>query len=563
MAQIIDVLLPDIGDFHDVEVIEILVKPGDTVEVEDSLLTLESDKASMDIPAPQAGVVAEVKVAVGDKINQGDLIVTLETSGTAAAAEEPAADTAAEAEPEAPAPAAAPAQPAASEAPAAPAAAGGEPELRKVPLPHIGDFHDVEIIEILVSVGDTVDEEQSLLTLESDKATMEIPAPFAGTVKSITVKIGDKINEGDLVATIETLGGGAAAAPAAPSPAAAETAPAPAEEAPAEPVRAPGEKEQLPRPVIARPSDAPRKNPHASPGVRRFARELGVDLHYVDGSGPKGRVTKEDIQGFVKRALAEGSPAAAKPSGGGGLQLPSMPAVDFSKFGEIEEKPLGRIKKLSGAHLHRAWLNVPHVTQFDEADITELEAFRKSQKDAAAKADVKLTFMPFLMKAVCKSLEAFPQFNSSLSADGESLIMKKYVHIGVAVDTPNGLVVPVIRDVDKKGIFELAADLGEISGKARDGKLAPGDMQGGCLSISSLGGIGGTQFTPIVNAPEVAILGVSRAEMKPKWDGASFEPRLMMPFSLSYDHRVIDGAEGVRFTTYLGQLLADIRRLLL
>lgn len=563
MAQIIDVLLPDIGDFHDVEVIEILVKPGDTVEVEDSLLTLESDKASMDIPAPQAGVVAEVKVAVGDKINQGDLIVTLETSGTAAAAEEPAADTAAEAEPEAPAPAAAPAQPAASEAPAAPAAAGGEPELREVPLPHIGDFHDVEIIEILVSVGDTVDEEQSLLTLESDKATMEIPAPFAGTVKSITVKIGDKINEGDLVATIETLGGGAAAAPAAPSPAAAETAPAPAEEAPAEPVRAPGEKEQLPRPVIARPSDAPRKNPHASPGVRRFARELGVDLHYVDGSGPKGRVTKEDIQGFVKRALAEGSPAAAKPSGGGGLQLPSMPAVDFSKFGEIEEKPLGRIKKLSGAHLHRAWLNVPHVTQFDEADITELEAFRKSQKDAAAKADVKLTFMPFLMKAVCKSLEAFPQFNSSLSADGESLIMKKYVHIGVAVDTPNGLVVPVIRDVDKKGIFELAADLGEISGKARDGKLAPGDMQGGCLSISSLGGIGGTQFTPIVNAPEVAILGVSRAEMKPKWDGASFEPRLMMPFSLSYDHRVIDGAEGVRFTTYLGQLLADIRRLLL
>ncbi len=433
-----------------------------------------------------------------------------------------------------------------------------------MPLPHIGDFHDVEIIEILVSEGDTVEAEQSLMTLESDKATMEIPAPFAGTVKSIAVKIGDKVNEGDLLGTMETLGGGAApaAAPSAPSEPPAQPSAA-AAEVPAEPARAPGEKEPLRRPVIARPSDAPRKNPHASPGVRRFARELGVDLHYVDGTGPKGRVIKDDVQNFVKRALAEGSPTAAASAGGGGVQLPSMPTVDFSKFGEIEEKPLGRIKKLSGAHLHRAWLNVPHVTQFDEADITELEAFRKSQKDAAAKADVKLTFMPFLMKAVCKALEAYPQFNSSLSPDGEALIMKKYVHIGVAVDTPNGLVVPVIRDVDKKGIFDLAADLGTVSGKAREGKLAPGDMQGGCLSISSLGGIGGTQFTPIVNAPEVAILGVSRAEMKPKWDGSTFEPRLMMPFSLSYDHRVIDGAEGVRFTTYLGELLGDIRRLLL
>jgi pyruvate dehydrogenase E2 component (dihydrolipoamide acetyltransferase) len=322
-----------------------------------------------------------------------------------------------------------------------------------------------------------------------------------------------------------------------------------------------GEKEQLRRPVATRPSDTPRGRPHASPGVRRFARELGVDLGYVQGSGPKGRITKEDVQGFVKRMLAEGAPARA--AAGGALQLPGMPAVDFTQFGEVEEQELGRIKKLSGAHLHRSWLNVPHVTQFDEADITELEAFRKAQKEEAAKAEVKLTFMPFLMKAVCRALEAYPQFNSSLTPDGERLVLKKYVHIGVAVDTPNGLVVPVIRDVDKKGIFDLARDLGEMSAKARAGKLAPGDMQGGCLSISSLGGIGGTQFTPIVNAPEVAILGVSRAAMRPRWDGSAFEPRLIMPFSLSYDHRVIDGAEGVRFTSYLGQLLGDIRRLLL
>jgi len=297
--------------------------------------------------------------------------------------------------------------------------------------------------------------------------------------------------------------------------------------------------------------------------VRRFARELGVDLFYVPGSGPKGRITKEDVQTFVKRALAEGAPVASTDAGRGPLELPSMPAVDFSRFGEIEEQELGRIKKLSGAHLHRSWLNVPHVTQFDDADITELEAFRKSQKEDAAKADVKLTFMPFLMKAVCKALAVYPQFNSSLSPEGDKLILKKYMHIGVAVDTPNGLVVPVIRDVDQKGIFELARDLAEMSGKARAGKLSPSEMQGGCISISSLGGIGGTQFAPIVNAPEVAILGVSRAEMQPKWDGEAFAPRLIMPFSLSYDHRVIDGVEGVRFTSYLSVLLGDIRRLLL
>lgn len=560
MAQMIEVLLPDIGDFHDVEIIEVLVKPGDRVEAEDPLLTLESDKASMEIPSPQAGVIAEVSVAVGGKVNQGDLILKLQGADSAAPVapqpEEPAT---------APEPAAEPAPAAieqAAPAPTAPTVA----EVRDVVLPDIGDFKDVQVIEMLVNVGDSVEAEQSLLTLESDKASMEIPSPFAGVVRSLAVKVGDRINEGDLIASLESAG----AAPPV-QPVAAVSGSAQAELAATQAVaaaetgeagRMPGEKEPLRPPVLARPSDAPRGRAHASPGVRRFARELGVDLFYVPGSGPKGRIIKEDVQAYVKRTLSEGKPVAAT-SAGGGLQLPAMPAVDFTKFGEVEEKELGRIKKLSGTHLHRSWLNVPHVTQFDEADITELEGFRKAQKDEAARAEVKLTFMPFLMKAVCKALANYPQFNSSLSADGEKLILKKYVNIGVAVDTPNGLVVPVVRDVDKKGIFDLARDLGELSAKARAGKLAPADMQGGCISISSLGGIGGTQFTPIVNAPEVAILGISRAEMKPKWDGRDFAPRLMMPFSLSYDHRVIDGAEGVRFTSYLAQLLGDIRRLLL
>jgi pyruvate dehydrogenase E2 component (dihydrolipoamide acetyltransferase) len=557
----IEVLLPDIGDFHDVEIIEILVQPGDKVEAEDPLITLESDKASMEIPSPQAGTVAELKVALGDRINQGDLLLTL------AAADAGGVEPVAAAEAVEPQAAANPAEPpAAAEAATAADAvpetvAAGEAVDEQVMLPDIGDFKDVEIIELLVAPGDVVDVEQSLLTLESDKATMEIPTPFAGTVKSLAVGVGDKVNRGDPIAVVTRTAApsrAAAVEPAAAAPPEAATVETPSVEA----TRAPGEKEPLRRPVVARPSDAPRSNAHASPGVRRFARELGVDLGYVPGSGPKGRITKEDVQAFVKRALAEGS-AAAAPASGGALQLPTMPVVDFSKFGEIEEQELGRIKKLSGAHLHRAWLNVPHVTQFDEADITELEAFRKAQKDEAAKADVRLTFMPFLMKALCKALGEYPHFNASLSADGERLILKKYVHIGVAVDTPNGLVVPVIRDVDKKGVFDLARDLGEMSAKARAGKLGPADMQGGCISISSLGGIGGTQFAPIVNAPEVAILGVSRAEMQPKWNGSEFTPRLMMPFSLSYDHRVIDGAEGVRFTSYLGQLLADIRRLLL
>ena len=555
MAQMIEVLLPDIGDFHDVEIIEIPVKPGDRVEVEDPLLTLESDKASIEIPSPQAGVVGELKVSLGDKVNQGDLLMMLDV-----AAAEPASqgDEAAPGEAEAVEPVESVPE-SAQVSVDGPAPAAGQPVVRDVLVPDIGDFKDVEIIEVLVQAGDPIEPEQSLLTLESDKASMEIPAPFGGVVKSIAVKLGDKLNEGDLIASVETAVPAPAAAPPVSASAAEEAVPA---AAPAETVRPAGEKEPLPRPVMVRPSDTPRGKAHASPGVRRFARELGVDLYHVPGSGPKGRATKEDVQAYVKRTLAEGAPAAI-PDKAGGFALPGMPAVDFSSFGEIEEQPLGRIKKLSGAHLHRAWLNVPHVTQFDEADITELEAFRKAQKEEAARAEVKLTFMPFLMKAVCRAMSTFPQFNSSLSADGEKLILKKYVHIGVAVDTPNGLVVPVIRDVDKKGIFELAQELGEMSAKARAGKLSPSEMQGGCISISSLGGIGGTQFAPIVNAPEVAIIGISRAEMQPKWNGEAFVPRLTMPFSLSYDHRVIDGVEGVRFTSHLRELLGDIRRLLL
>lgn len=429
-----------------------------------------------------------------------------------------------------------------------------------IELPDIGDFPSVEVIEILVSVGDSVAQEDSLLTLESDKATMEIPSPQAGVIKNIEVAVGDKISQGTAIVLLELT---ADSEPVTEQNEQAEDS---------EPVNevAAVEKSQAtqhtventapsPAPVLENTAGKTGAKSHASPAVRRFARELGVDLGKVTGSGAKHRIVKEDVQNYVKQTLA----APAKASSGLALDLGDAPAIDFSKFGEIEEQPLGRIKKISGAHLHRSWITVPHVTQFDEADITNLEAFRKDQKSEAQKQDIKLTFMPFLMKACAAALQAYPQFNSSLSADGEKLLMKKYVHIGVAVDTPNGLMVPVIRDVDKKGVFQLAAELAEISSKTRDGKLSPTDMQGGCISISSLGGIGGTQFTPIVNAPEVAILGVSRAEMKPVWNGSDFEPHLMMPFSLSYDHRVIDGAEGVRFTTYLRQLLGDIRKLLL
>jgi pyruvate dehydrogenase E2 component (dihydrolipoamide acetyltransferase) len=444
--------------------------------------------------------------------------------------------------------------------------------VKEVLLPDIGDFPEVEIIEILVAPGDKVEAEDSLLTLESDKATMEIPAPFPGEVKELKVAVGDKIGQKALLLLIEVADTDAeqptpSEEPDQPVPhtAAEEVeqvqAPAPKEPQAEAPKRLPGEKEPSAPPILARPADRPAGKPHASPAIRRFARELGVDLTLVIGSGPKGRILKEDVQGFIKKSLTEGVSAA--PSAAGPLQMPAMPEVDFSRFGETEIQELPRIRKLSGAHLHRCWLSVPHVTQFDEADISELEDFRKSQKDLAAQQDLRLTLMPFLMKACAAALQAMPGFNSSLTADGASLVLKKYINIGVAVDTPNGLVVPVIRDVDKKGVFPLSKELMEVSGRAREGKLSPSDMQGGCFSISSLGGIGGSAFTPIVNAPEVAILGVSRAQMKPHWNGAEFEPRLMLPLSLSYDHRVIDGADGARFTALLGQLLGDIRRLLL
>ena len=449
-------------------------------------------------------------------------------------------------------------------------------ETKTILLPDVGDFEDIEIIEILVAAGDRVDKEQSIIVLESDKATMEIPSPCAGTIASIKVKVGDRVSEGDEIGSIQASDGGGEAKPAAESapaePAAAEkpaeepappadppelTDPAqPAEAAPRTDV-APG-KTQRPHPGSS-PGDATAAATiHASPSIRRYARELGVDLQQVIGSGPKGRIAKEDVKAFVKSSMTAGAGG-----GGGGIQVSGPPAVDHSKFGEIETVPLSRIKKISGAHLHRSWVTVPHVTQFDEADITELEAFRKSLAKEAEKKSVRMTLLIFLMKAVVSALREYPDFNASLDAGGENLIMKKYLHIGIAVDTPNGLVVPVVRDVDKKGLFDLAGELGEISARARDGKLSPSEMQGGCFTISSLGGIGGTYFTPIVNAPEVAILGVSRSKMQPVYIDGEFQPRLMLPLGLSYDHRVIDGAQAARFTSFLSQVISDIRRILL
>ena len=533
MSQKIEVKLPDIGDFHDVEVIEILVSVGDEVAQEDSLMTLESDKATMEIPSPQAGTVTEIKIAIGDKINQGDVILLLQT----AAADAPVEEMPTEPETIAKAPLPEP----------NPIESDATESNQVIPVPDIGDFKDVEVVEVMVSAGDSVEQESSLITLETDKATMEIPSPHAGVIQSVKVSVGDRVNQGDEIALIRTASRDTT-----------EAVPAPVAPTPVE--RAAGEKAAQKRPVIAKPSDAPKGKAHASPAVRRFARELGVDLYQVPGSGPKGRIIKEDVQAFVKRSLQEGSSVA---SSSGELRLPTPADIDFSQFGEVEEKELGRIKKLSGKHLHNAWLGIPHVTQFDEADITELETFRKGQKALAEQVGIKLTFMPFLMKALAAAMREYPQFNASLAPDTEHLIYKKYFHIGVAVDTPNGLMVPVVRDVEQKGVFDIAKDLMEVSQKARDGKLAPSDMQGGCISISSLGGIGGSQFTPIVNAPEVAILGISKAEMQPKWNGSEFMPRMIMPFSLSYDHRVIDGAESVHFTTYLATLLSDIRRLVL
>lgn len=566
MATVESILLPDIGDFSDIPVIEILVAPGARIEAEQSLLTLESDKATMEIPAPKAGVIEEVLVKIGDKVGAGSPLFLLRGDGDIEGAGPEQAPPADLREPLAPAREAGSTATAPSAVPA-PESVQGPSGLVPLTLPDIGDFHDVPVIEILVSAGDHIAVDQSLLTLESDKATMEIPAPREGLVESVAVTVGDRLNRGDLILMLRPDGGGALDGSASPEESEAPQAPAaiPKPEAAASPMqRAPGEAQRRQAPVLPRPEDlaaiAKGRKPHASPAVRRFARELGVDLSLVKGSGPKGRVLKDDVQGFVKQALGQGIPADA---GGQPFSLPPLPAVDFAKFGPVDTKELPRIKKLSGRHLHRAWLSVPHVTQFDEADITELESFRKAQKESAEAQGVKLTFLPFLLKAAAAALGRMPIVKSSLTPDGEGLVMKHYTHIGVAVDTPSGLLVPVVRDVDKKGVYDLARDLMDLSQKARDGKLLPGDMQGGCFSISSLGGIGGTRFTPIVNAPEVAILGVSRAEMRPAWNGREFQPRLMLPLALSYDHRVIDGADGARFTSLLSQMLRDIRTLLL
>ncbi|TXZ73646.1 pyruvate dehydrogenase complex dihydrolipoyllysine-residue acetyltransferase [Vibrio mimicus] len=528
-AALKEVQVPDIGG-DEVEVTEIMVKVGDVVAEEQSLITVEGDKASMEVPAPFAGTVKEIKIAAGDKVSTGSLIMVFEVAGAA--------------------PVAAPVQAAAPAAAAAPAVAA----LKEVQVPDIGG-DEVTVTEIMVNVGDSISEEQSLITVEGDKASMEVPAPFAGTLKEIKVAAGDKVKTGSLIMVFEVAGAAPVAAPvqaSAPAAAPAQAA-APAAAAPA----ASGEFQEN------------HEYSHASPVVRRLAREFGVNLAKVKGSGRKNRILKEDVQSYVKEALKRlesGAQATASGKGdGAALGLLPWPKVDFSKFGETEVQPLSRIKKISGANLHRNWVMIPHVTQWDNADITELEKFRQEQNAMEAKRDtgMKITPLVFIMKAAAKALEAFPAFNSSLSDDGESLILKKYVNIGIAVDTPNGLVVPVFKDVNKKGIYELSKELAEVSKKARGGKLTAADMQGGCFTISSLGGIGGTAFTPIVNAPEVAILGVSKSEMKPVWNGKEFAPRLQLPLSLSYDHRVIDGAEGARFITYLNECLSDIRRLVL
>lgn len=554
---LVDIQVPDIGDFDEVGVIEVLVKAGDQIKAEQSLITVESDKASMEIPSSHAGVLKELRVNLGDKVKQGSIIAVIETADAAAPA--PAAA--------APAPVAAPASAAPASAPApaaaaAPAASGAATQI-DIKIPDIGDFKDVAVIEMLVKVGDTVTAEQSLFTVESDKASMEIPSPAAGTITALTLKIGDTVNVGDVVGQMSVQGAAAPAAQAA--------APAPAAAAPA--AAAPVAAAAASAPAAApahNPTVAPTgKLPHASPSVRKFARELGVPLDEVKGSGNKGRITADDIQAFTKSVMAGAvqtkAQAATAPKGGSGggagLDLLPWPKVDFAKFGPVERKDLSRIKKISGANLSRNWVMIPHVTNNDEADITDLEAFRVSTNKENEKSGVKVTMLAFVIKAVVAALKKFPEFNASL--DGDTLVYKQYFHIGFAADTPNGLVVPVLRDADKKGILQISQEMGELAKKARDGKLGAADMQGGCFSISSLGGIGGTNFTPIINAPEVAILGLSKGQMKPVWDGKQFVPRLTLPLSLSYDHRVIDGASAARFNAYLGQVLADYRRILL
>ena len=554
----IDIAVPDIGDFDEVTVIELLVKPGDTIAADQSLLTVESDKASMEIPSSAAGVVKEVKVKLGDKVKQGSIVLSLQIADSGAVLAPkaaPAQEIRAQAAPETVASKAAPV--------ATVAAASGSIEIH---VPDIGDFKDVTVIEVLVKVGDSIKVEQSLVTVESDKASMEIPSSGAGVLKDLKVKLGDKINIGDLLAVLEGATGTAAApvAPSAPSP---SSSPAPIAAASLAPVAS------AVATVVAaahNPNTAPTGQlPHASPSVRKFARELGVPLAEVKGAGPKGRITLDDVQSFTKsvmagavQTLAQAAKAPASSGGSGvGLDLLPWPKVDFTKFGPVERKEMGRIKKISGANLLRNAIVIPAVTNFDDADITDLEAFRVATNKENEKSGVKVTMLAFLIKACVSALKKFPDFNASI--DGDAVVYKQYFHIAFAADTPNGLMVPVIRDCDKKGVMQISAEMGELAKKARDGKLSPAEMQGACFTISSLGGIGGRYFTPIINAPEVAILGVCKSTMEPVWDGKAFQPRLMLPLSLTWDHRVIDGAAAARFNAYLGQILSDFRRVLL
>lgn len=543
MSTIKEIKVPDIGDFSDVEVIEILVKPGDSLKAEDPVMTLESDKATMDVPCPEDGQVAELLVKVGDRVSEGMSILQLLATGASQSTSTEVVE----------APVSSPSTSSADQALALAQEVSASVE---VIVPDIGDFQNVEIIEIFVKPGDAVNVEDPLITLESDKATMEVPSSNAGTIEAVLVKVGDSVSAGTAVVRLSTLGGVATAlsVPASSNPKVGQedSAPTTAQTEPTNSIVEPGKIDE-----------AAFRKAHASPSVRKFARELGVDLSKLSGSGRKNRITKEDVQSYVKQAVTKAESGDISAPAASGSGIPAMPEVDFSKFGEIETQDLPRIKKISGKNLHRVWLNIPAVTHHDEVDITNLENFRKELKDEAAKQGVRITLLAFIMKALAANLKQFPTFNSSLTPEGERLILKKYFHIGVAVDTPNGLVVPVIRDVDQKSVYDLARDLGEMSVKARDGKLKIQDMQGGSMTISSLGGIGGTAFTPLVNAPEVAILGLTRSRMQPVWNGNEFIPRLMQPVDVSYDHRVIDGAEAARFVVSLGKYLTDIRRVLL
>ena len=566
MSTIKDLLIPDIGDFDDVEVIEILVSAGDTISAEDSLITLETDKATMEVPASEGGRVVDVKVNVGDKVSKGSVVLTFEPSAVDADAEKVV------------------------EAPEATTESSAEKNATtasvEVVVPDIGDFDDVEVIEVLVSVGQTIKQEDSLVTLETDKATMEVPSSHAGTVAAINVNVGDRVSKGSVLVSLHDAEADSDSISSSEMQQDAEsesTAPAEVPKPTAEPTsESTGESDPIPRPPASGPPPVPppatspsptahlsesrERKAHASPAVRRFARELGADINLITGSGPKNRILKSDVKEFIKNALSGTGAAYGGPMQGGavgGAGIPPMPEIDFSKFGPIERVEMSRINKLSAANLHRAWLNVPHVTHHDEADITELEDFRKSLKSEAEKKGVRVTGLVFHMKALAYSLASFPKFNASMAPDGESLIFKKYFHIGIAVDTPNGLVVPVFKDVDKKSIFTLSEELMDVSGRAREKKLKPDEMQGASMTISSLGGIGGTAFTPIVNAPESAILGITRARMQPVWNGSDFVPRLMCPLDVSYDHRIIDGADAARFMACYCNAISDIRRLLL